>query len=165
VITRGTRRPAESDRTRKRPRTRRLPRKARLRVTGEQHRAVAEAASADSRLAGTLTVTELRALIRDAALDAVADLVPPTPALLDRTGLDRAPGVGTSSVDRFRREGMPLGLGWRLASLRAGGLSRLAPPEAASIPIVALDLERRVAQGMSDEAARSRRRTETTSRP
>ena len=31
----------------------------------------------------------------------------PAPALLDRSGIARALGVGTSTVDRLRREGMP----------------------------------------------------------
>lgn len=107
MIHRGARRPAESDRAREATRDTSAAVDARPSATGGQHRAVAEAALADNRLAVTLTVAELRRLIRDAALDAVADLVPAAPALLDRTGLARALGVGTSSVDRFRSEGMP----------------------------------------------------------
>lgn len=64
--------------------------------------------AADDRLAVTLTLGELRELVRTAALQAVAEAVnAPQPALLDRSGIARALGVGTSSVDRFRREGMP----------------------------------------------------------
>lgn len=82
---------------------------AALRGVGELLRASKARHAADERLAVTLTLGELRELVRDAALEAVADAAcAPRPALLDRSGLAQALGVGTSTVDRFRREGCPV---------------------------------------------------------
>ena len=62
----------------------------------------------DERLAVTLTVGELRRLVTDAALDAVADRAPTGPALLDRVGLARALDISPATVDRLRRQGCPM---------------------------------------------------------
>lgn len=79
-----------------------------LRGAGELLRVTMARQAADDRLAVTLTLGELRELLRDAALEAVAQATSaPPPALLDRNGLAQALGVATSTVDRFRREGCP----------------------------------------------------------
>jgi hypothetical protein len=80
-----------------------------LRGAGELLRVTKARQAADERLAVTLTLGELRELVRDAAIEAVAESGgAPQPALLDRSGLAQALGVGTSTVDRFRREGCPV---------------------------------------------------------
>ncbi len=55
-----------------------------------------------------LRIGELRGLVRDVVLETLVESDNEAlPALLDRSGLAKALGVGMSSVDRFRREGMP----------------------------------------------------------
>lgn len=77
------------------------------RVNGAPLRSVSKARSED-RLAVTLTVAELRELVRDVALEVQADAGSNAPpALLDRNGIARALGVGLSTVDRWRKAGMP----------------------------------------------------------
>jgi len=66
-----------------------------------------KAARDPARLVVTLTLGELTELVREAALEAAADLAEPAPALLDRAGLARTLDVGITTVDRLRREGMP----------------------------------------------------------
>lgn len=79
-----------------------------LRGAGELVRVAKARQAADERLAVTLTLGELRELMREAALEAVAELgSAPKPALLDRNGIAQALGVSSSTVDRLRREGMP----------------------------------------------------------
>lgn len=54
------------------------------------------------------TPEQLAALVRDAVSEALADArKDASPVLLDRNGIAKALGIGLSSVDRFRREGMP----------------------------------------------------------
>ncbi|HEU4581705.1 MAG TPA: hypothetical protein VFS67_25795 [Polyangiaceae bacterium] len=78
------------------------------RGAGEPLRVTRARQPGDDRLAVSLTLGELRELVREVALEAVAEAAgSPRPALLDRNGLAQALGVGTSTVDRFRREGMP----------------------------------------------------------
>lgn len=106
---RGTRRPSARASARERNLDPSAGTNARPGGAGGLHGAIVNARSTDIRLAVTLTVAELRELVRDVVLGAVADIVAPAPpALLDRTGVARALGVGTSSVDRFRSEGMPV---------------------------------------------------------
>jgi len=51
---------------------------------------------------------QLDALIRDAVAAELADRREDVrPALLDRKGIAQALGIGTTSVDRFRKDGMP----------------------------------------------------------
>lgn len=79
-----------------------------LRGAGELLRATQARQAADDRLAVTLTLGELRELMREAALEAVAEAANDSPpALLDRQGLARALGASASTVARLRREGMP----------------------------------------------------------
>jgi hypothetical protein len=67
----------------------------------------------DSRLAPAAAVVvvtpeQLAELVRDAVQSALAEQSQDSgPILLERAGLARALGVGLSSVDRLRREGMP----------------------------------------------------------
>lgn len=62
-------------------------------------------------VAPTVIVTTpeaLAALVRDAVNDALSEARQNAePLLLDRTSVARALGVGTSSIDRFRKAGMP----------------------------------------------------------
>lgn len=81
--------------------------KAAQRVSTAPLRPVSKAQPDDDRLAVTLTVAALRELVRDVALEVLAEGDNAPPALLDRSGLARALGVGLSMVDRLRREGMP----------------------------------------------------------
>lgn len=86
----------------------REPTNVALRGAGELLRVVRARQATDERLAVTLTLGELRELVRDAVLDVVAEAAGSSrPLLLDRSGLAQALGVGTSTVDRFRREGCP----------------------------------------------------------
>lgn len=83
-----------------------------LRGAGELQRVTRARQAADERLAVTLTLGELRDLVRDAALESIVEAATvadgaPKPALLDRAGLARALSLGTSTVARLRREGMP----------------------------------------------------------
>jgi hypothetical protein len=55
-----------------------------------------------------LTGEQLAALVKTAVCEALAELRDePTPALLDRTGIARALGIGLTTVDRLRRDGLP----------------------------------------------------------
>lgn len=63
--------------------------------------------SDDDRLVVTLTLTELRALVRAEVRDAIADRSPAPPPLLDRAGLARALGKSLPSIDRLRKAGLP----------------------------------------------------------
>lgn len=60
----------------------------------------------------TLTVGQLRSLIREGVVDALGELEGlsgnKAPALLDRAGLARELGLSVSLVDRLRLEGCPL---------------------------------------------------------
>jgi hypothetical protein len=67
-----------------------------------------KAALDPARLVVTLTLGELTELVREAALQAVADLAEPAPALLDRAALARELRVSTGMVDRLRHEGLPV---------------------------------------------------------
>jgi len=69
---------------------------------------VSKAQPGEDRLVVTLTVAELTDLVRQVALEAAAETAEPPPALLDRAGLARALGVGTTTVDRLRRDGCPV---------------------------------------------------------
>jgi hypothetical protein len=54
------------------------------------------------------TPQALAELVRDAVNEALKDACQnDAPLLLDRTSAARALGIGTSSVDRFRKAGMP----------------------------------------------------------
>lgn len=54
------------------------------------------------------TPDALATLVRDAVRDALSEAPQNAgPLLLDRASVARALGVGTSSIDRFRRAGMP----------------------------------------------------------
>ncbi len=56
----------------------------------------------------TLTAEQLSELVKDAVASALAEASQDTaPLLLDRAGIARRLGIGTSTVDRLRREGMP----------------------------------------------------------
>jgi len=55
-----------------------------------------------------VTPEQLAELIRDAVGQAFAEQREDVgPVLLDRSGIARALGIGTSTVDRLRREGLP----------------------------------------------------------
>jgi hypothetical protein len=55
-----------------------------------------------------ITVEALTTLIRESVVQAINEaLENQGPALLDRTNTARALGIGSSSVDRFRKLGMP----------------------------------------------------------
>ena len=56
----------------------------------------------------TLTVGQLRQLVREGVLDAIADGPPQGPALLDKAAFARAIGVSTSTVDKLRKLGCPV---------------------------------------------------------
>ena len=60
----------------------------------------------DARLVATLTVGELRELVRAEMRDAIADR-PPTSTLLDRAALARALDLSLPSIDRLRKRGLP----------------------------------------------------------
>jgi len=74
---------------------------------GEGSGVGAPAPGDDSAPAFTLTVSELGALMREAAAEAVAAAPSPTPSLLDREGLSLALGCSGSMVDKLRRQGIP----------------------------------------------------------
>jgi hypothetical protein len=56
-----------------------------------------------------LTPEQLAELVKRAVQDALAEHQPsaPAPALFDRTGIAQRLGLGTTTVDRLRRDGMP----------------------------------------------------------
>jgi len=66
--------------------------------------------SLDLAAAIAVIVSMIRAAAAEGAADAISELVPqePPPALLDRPGLARELGVSPSTVDRLRKEGLPV---------------------------------------------------------
>lgn len=69
---------------------------------------VSTARPGDERLAVTLTLGDLRELLREATLEIIGEAVgAPPPRLLDRNGLAVSFGCSASLVDKLRREGMP----------------------------------------------------------
>lgn len=71
------------------------------------HRSTLTAVIADTQIV-VVTADQLMGIVRGAIEAAVAELrQDASPTLLDRSAIARQLGVGTSTLDRLRREGLP----------------------------------------------------------